>query len=484
MRILFVSSECVPFASTGGLGDVSASLPKALAAAGFDVIRVLPYYRQVREGKHGVQPMPLSLEIPMGRSVLRAEFATLKRDGVTNYFVVRDEFFDRTHLYSLPHRAYEDNFERYLFFQKAVVGLVDALGLKPDIVHGNDWQTGLLPAFFRHGIHGHRRAGEERTVFTIHNLAYQGVFPADLFPMTNLPASFFGMQGLEFYGQMNCLKAALYTSDAITTVSRTYANEIQTPAFGCGLEGVIRERTSVLRGIVNGIDYDEWNPSNDPHLASKYDADTLPLKRLCRAKLLEECGFPSDTKKPLIGMISRMTEQKGFDLLRSALPGLMDRDLHFVFLGSGEARYQDLCLQWQETWPDKVKTILKFDPALAHRIEAGADAFLMPSRYEPCGLNQLYSLRYGTLPIVSNTGGLADTVEGVDEKTVQTKGTGFKMDEYSPKGLSEQINLMIRTFAKPDVWMAVQKRAMAKDFSWSVTANEYMAMYRELVPES
>jgi starch synthase len=205
------------------------------------------------------------------------------------------------------------------------------------------------------------------------------------------------------------------------------------------------------------------------------------LKSLCRAKLLEECGFPSDTKNPVIGMISRMTEQKGFDLLRAALPGLMDRDLHLVFLGSGEARYQDLCLEWQATWPDKVKTILKFDPALAHRIEAGADAFLMPSRYEPCGLNQLYSLRYGTLPIVSSTGGLADTVEAVEEKTLLTKGTGFKMNEYSPKGLAEQIDRMIRIFAQPDAWMAIQKRAMAKDFSWSVTAKEYMAMYRELV---
>ena len=478
MRILFASSECVPFASTGGLGDVSSSLPKALAGAGYSVVRVMPFYRQVRDGGFAAEPLPLTLEIPLGRSVRRAEFHRLERDGVTTYFVTRDEYFDRSSLYSLPHRAYEDNFERYLFFQKAIVGLIDALGLAPDVVHANDWQTALLPFYLRHGIHGRSRVGRERTVLTIHNLAYQGVFPAEDFALTNLPGSLFSMHGLEFYGQVNCLKGGLYAADALTTVSRTYAREIQTPAFGCGLEGVIRERAGVLHGIVNGIDFDEWNPATDPHLAAHYGSSTLANKKLCRTKLRELCGF-AETAGPLLGMVSRMTEQKGFDLLGAAMPGLMKQPVQLALLGSGEARYQDLCLGWQREWPDKVKVFTKFDQALAHQIEAGADAFLMPSRYEPCGLNQLYSLRYGTPPVVSDTGGLADTVEAVRSE-LPDLGTGFKMRAYSAEAFLEQIDELLTVFADAKAWTALQRRAMAREFSWKNTATEYMELYRTL----
>jgi starch synthase len=482
MNVLFAASECVPFASTGGLGDVAASLPKALVQLGARVTRVMPYYRAVREGRHAVETLPLSLEIPIGRGVRRAEFARLERDGVTTYFVVRDEYFDRSHLYALPHRAYEDNFERYLFFQKAVVGLIDALGLAPDILHANDWQTALLPYFLRHGIHGRGRAGGERTVFTVHNLAYQGVFPSEDFALANLPPSLFSLRGLEFFGQLNCLKGALYAADAITTVSRTYAREIQAPDLGCGLDGVIRERAGDLHGIVNGIDYDTWDPARDPRLPFHYRSGDLAGKARCRAQLCARVGFPDDRDALLIGMVSRLTEQKGFDLLRTAMAGVMDRPVRLVFLGSGEARYQDLCLEWQRRWPERVHASIAFDQDLAHWIEAGADAFLMPSRYEPCGLNQLYSLRYGTPPIVSRTGGLLDTVEPVTSLAdARRAGTGFHLSEYTAAGLHAALDLALEVYRQPKVWAALQRRAMEQDFSWDSTAREYLAVYRQLV---
>ena len=481
MRVAFVSSEVVPFASTGGLGDVASALPRALANAGSEVYRIMPFYSRVWDHAADVDDTGLRFEIPLGTDIVRADIWVTRQDGVTTYLVRRDELFDRRELYGLPDRDYDDNLARFVLFQKAAVALIDALEGLTDIVHCNDWQTGLLPLYLQHGIYGLKRECKEKTVFTIHNLAYQGQFSGTQYYLSNLPMSLFGIDGLEFYGSLNCLKGGLVGSDIVTTVSETYAQEIRGPSHGAGLEGVLSALGPKLVGILNGVDYGVWNPESDPHTAASYGPGNIQGKMVCRRALLKEVGLKPRARTPLFGMVSRLTGQKGLDVLEAAMPVMMERGLQFVLLGSGEARYQELCTQWAARWPEQFAAHIGFDPGLAHRIEAGSDLFMMPSRFEPCGLNQLYSLKYGTIPLVHATGGLADTV--VDVTNYPNEGTGFSFDEYTVAGLLEAVERAEGLYKRKAQWGKVVERAMAQDFSWTKSAARYLALYESLLAD-
>lgn len=479
MKVVFVSSEVSPFASTGGLAEVAASLPKALARHGAEVCRVMPLYRCVAEGSHNIVDMKLTLNVPVGFRNFRAEVWKSDDFPPTTYFIRRDEFFDRSQLYSLPDRDYEDNFERFVFFQKAVVALIDKLELKPDIVHCNDWQTGLVPYFLKFGLQGGGRAAREKVVFTIHNLAYQGTFPGSDYPTTNLPFSCFAMRTMEFYGNVNSLKAGLTGADQITTVSETYAKEIQTASAGCGLEGVLAERRDMLKGILNGIDTEVWNPATDPNLASQFSRDDLRGKRVCREHICSRMRVNPTAGAPVIAMITRLADQKGMDILAAAMPELMRRDLSLILLGTGNASYEKMCEGWMREWPGKFGCKIAFDPKLSHRIVAGADMFLMPSRFEPCGLTQLYAIRYGAIPIVHAVGGLEDTV--VDLVKSPEAGFGFKFSDYSASALIVAIDAALASFAVRESWQMIVKRAMSQDFSWDRSSSVYMSLYNQIL---
>lgn len=479
MRAVFVASEISPFASTGGLADVAQALPKALSQRDVEITRIMPYYRFVNDTDYDIHDTGITLNIPIGLVNYTAEIWEAREPQPKTYLIRRDEYFDRRYLYAMPHREYEDNFERYVFFQKAVVALIDALGLKPDIVHCNDWQTGLLPLFLNYGLLGQGRVRKEKTVFTIHNLAYQGTFPGSLFPLANLPFSCFSIEQLEFFGQVNCMKGGITTADLLTTVSPTYAQEIQSEILGCGLHGVLSNRRSELYGITNGVDYSKWDPAHDPDIKAQYDHTDLSGKKKCRNALLERMNISASVNTPIIGIVTRLTEQKGLDLISEAMEALMEHPLVMVVLGSGEERYQQLCHAWAERWPDKFAFQQAFDPKLAHQIEAGADIFLMPSRYEPCGLNQLYSQRYGTIPIVHATGGLKDTI--LDLTSNPAKGNGFSFDSYTAEDLLSAIKRCLDEYKNRSNWTKILKRIMQNDYSWHQSADQYIELYENLL---
>jgi starch synthase len=480
MKTVFVSSEATPYASTGGLADVAAALPVALKGQGMQVCRVMPMYRRVIESTHAMRDTGWRLDVPVGLRTLTAEVWISEDEPVVTYFIRKDEFFDRRELYSLPDRDYDDNFERFVFFQKAVVALLDRLGLQADIVHANDWQTALIPYFLKYGIRGMGREQTEKTVFTVHNLAYQGIFPAETFPYTNLPFSVFSLAHVEYYGNINCMKGALVSADHITTVSKRYAQEILTPEYGCGLEGVLAGVKDNLTGILNGVDYRVWDPSRDHMIPANYSSKDLAGKQTCREHVLQRMGLgkQKDGDIPVIGMVSRLVDQKGFDLLAESMEAIMQHDVIFILLGSGREEYQALCRTWTATWPDRFAAVIGFDVELSHEIEAGADIFLMPSRFEPCGLNQLYSLKYGTVPLVYATGGLDDTIERVS-KDADT-GTGFKFDGYTSEALIAELERALSLYKNPAAWKALQLRGMEADFSWNQSAAAYIRLYESL----
>ncbi len=478
MKVLFAASEAAPYASTGGLADVAGALPEALQREGMEVIRVMPCYRQVLEFKRPIKDTGLRLAVPVGLDRITAEVWVDSAANPPTYFIRRDEFFDRTHLYGPATHDYEDNAARFVFFQKAVVALLDRMPWPADLVHANDWQTALIPTFLKYGIDGRGRAGREKTVFTIHNLAFQGLFAAPLFPLTNLPLDCFSIRLLEYYGQMNWMKAGIIAADRVTTVSPHYAEEIKTESLGCGLHGVLRDKGPRLTGIVNGVCYADWNPATDHYLRETYDHDRLEGKLACKRSLLAQMKMPVKTHRPLLGLVSRLAEQKGLDILAEAMEKIMDLDAALVILGTGQDQYHQLCQQWAARWPGRVGVRLLFDTALAHRIEAGADIFLMPSRFEPCGMNQLYSLRYGTLPVVHATGGLVDTITDVDADP--DHGNGFSFAQYSAAALVQTTRRAVDFFAaQPRAWKALMRRVMREDHSWAQSAREYAALYRQ-----
>jgi len=480
MKIYSLSSEIDPFAKTGGLADVAAALPKALARLGHDVRLVMPLYRQVDRKRFGLRRSRVSVEAPLGDQTLEGRLweGRLPRTEIPVYFIDCQALFDRDGLYQEQGRDYPDNLTRFSFFSQAALRLLPAVGWQPEILHCHDWQTSLAAAHVARGALGQEPFfASMGTVVTIHNLAYQGLFPKEQWPLTQLPEAAFAMEGLEFYGQINCLKGGLVSAGMLTTVSPTYSREIQTEAFGCGLEGVLRARRDDLAGILNGIDPEEWNPQTDPHLAAPYSADQLAGKALCTLALQRSRHLP-EQHDLLIGMIQRLAEQKGIDLFLGALEQLMTLPLQIVILGTGEPAYHRQLEQMAARFPERLSVNLTFDNALAHQIEAGANAFLIPSRFEPCGLNQMYSMRFGTVPIVRRVGGLADTVVDVSPEAVaERRATGFVFEEHSAGALVESVKRAATAFRDHALWASLVQTGMRQDFSWTRSAGEYVRVY-------
>jgi starch synthase len=477
MEILFVSSEVAPWSMTGGLGDVGGSLPRALAARGHQVTVVSARYGSIDARAKGFERRDGVLRV-------RGEEAILwTRPGPPEVHLVEHEryFGSRSGLYGDGGgRDYGDNAERFAFLTRAALAVPAALGRRARIVHANDWQTALAPYLLRHEHVNDPGLAGARTVFTIHNLAYQGVFPKQVVPFLGLPWDVFRFEAMEFHDQLNFMKAGLTFADALTTVSPTYGKEILGPEAGNGLDPVLRHRRADLHGILNGIDVTEWDPARDRHLAAHYSSRDLAGKAACKAALQRELSLPVRPDVPLLGMVSRLAEQKGIDLLAAVLPDLAVRDVQLALLGSGSREHEDAFRRAAAARPDRLAVRIGFDEALAHRIEAGADAFLMPSRYEPCGLNQMYSLRYGTLPVVRAVGGLEDTVEDFDG---WQRGTGFKFKDYTPQAFLLAVRRALDTYRDRRTWQALVLRGMAQDFSWDRSARSYEALYRSLVPE-
>jgi starch synthase len=477
MKIIFVSSEIVPFASTGGLGDVCASLPKALVQEGQEVVRFIPLYQDIDREKFDLKKTDTELHIPLGNSWFYGTVWYQETEGVITYFIHSSAFFERPGIYGVPGHGYSDNFERFLFFQKAVVKLIDQWKMKPDIVHCNDWQAGLVPMLLKYGIDGSNRNGQEKTLMTIHNLAHQGWAPAEKFYMTQLPDSCYTMHTLEFYGEINTLKGGLVGATAINAVSPTYAEEVKTAKFGCKLNGVLFHRKRDLYGILNGIDYTRWNPEIDTHIAANYSADDLSGKAVCKAALQKQCGFKIDPDVPMLGVITRLVPQKGIDLLVGAIEKIVESGAQLVLVGTGDTHFETACASWAERWPEQVCCWLEFSNTKAHCIEAGADIFLMPSEFEPCGQNQLYSMRYGTIPVVRAVGGLEDSVIDYAEKG----GTGFKFADYTPEAFFQCLERALTVYRDSKRWKPLMRRAMKKDFSVKHMANDYIALYQKLL---
>ena len=482
MKILFVVSEVDPFAKTGGLADVGAALPKALTALGHDVRIVTPLYRQVNRERCGLTPTALTFSVTVGSRTheIRIWEALLPKSRVPTYFVECAACFDRDGLYQDRGNDYPDNLERFSLFSQAALQFLPRLGWQPDVVHAHDWQSALACAQLRVGAIGQERHfTSTASVLTIHNLAYHGLFPQNQWPLTQLPASAFSIDGLEFYGQINCLKGGLVFAECLTTVSPTYAREILTTEFGCGLEGVLRARSDDLVGILNGIDLEEWNPERDPHLAAPYTVERIAGKALCKRALQREQHLP-ERPHLLIGMIQRLAEQKGIDLLVQAMDELMALPVQLVLLGTGDPAYHQQLQALAERFPDRLAVNLKFDNALAHQIEAASDAFLMPSRFEPCGLNQLYSLRYGTVPIVKRVGGLADTVADVNQDTLAAQtATGFVFADHTAQALIEAVRRAVTAFKDHALWAQLIRNGMKQDCSWARSARAYLDVYEQ-----
>ncbi|HYB42670.1 MAG TPA: glycogen synthase GlgA [Candidatus Methylomirabilis sp.] len=481
LRVLFIASEVDPFAKTGGLADVAGALPAAIAGLGHDIRILTPKYRDTEARAGDLRIAVPSLMVPLGdREVEGTVFEGRTKSDVPVYFLAHDHYYDRDGLYGTGDGDYWDNCERFIFFCR---GALEALGhlrdgagqpWRPQVIHCNDWQTGLVPVYVHTLYRDDPAIGRLAVLFTIHNLAYQGVFWHYDMPMTGLGWDLFTPAGLEFYGKLNFLKGGLVFSDLLTTVSRTYAREIRTAAFGNGLEGVLEERSDDLHGVINGIDYEVWNPAKDPALAQPYAADDATGKAACRDALRVEMGLEAGPG-PVIGLVTRLAEQKGLDLALHALPELLADGCQVALLGSGDAHLEAAFTESARQHPGRVSVQIGYSPDLARRIYAGADCFLMPSRYEPCGLGQLIALRYGAAPIVRRTGGLADTVTEFDP--ARRTGTGFSFDGFSVEALLEAVRRAASAYRQPPLWRALVRNAMAADFSWEASAREYVSLY-------
>ena len=474
MHVAFVASECVPYSKTGGLADVIGALPQALAALGHQVSVYLPKYRQTQVPEARV--LAPSLTVPFDDDYrFPALLEGPERDGVRFYFIDYPPYFGREALYGTQLGDYPDNAERYALFARAVIEAAKITGV-PDVFHCHDWQAALVPVLLRSLYAEDPAYTRTPVVFTIHNMGYQGLFPPEVLPLLQLPWDLFTIAKLEFYGKVNFLKGALIFSDFITTVSRKYSQEIQTREYGFGLEGVLKARTSTVSGILNGVDYRQWSPERDPHIAAKYTAEDPAPKAVNKVDLLRAYGMkPPAGRIPVIGIVSRFAGQKGFDLIAQIADRLAREELLLVALGSGDKEYQDLFRRLQKLYPQRFAVKIAYDDQLAHKIEAGADMFLMPSRYEPCGLNQIYSLKYGTVPIVRATGGLDDTIDSWDPRT--RRGTGFKFSDYTADALLTAIRAALAAYQDEPGWQELMRNGMVKDHSWSASAREYAKVY-------
>jgi starch synthase len=478
LRILMIASEAQPFSKTGGLADVARALPKALGALGHDVTLITPRYRGIADG-------PVVGRVSIETAAHRFHASLIEaRIGPGARVLLLDcpELYDRNGIYYDAQGDFTDNAVRYAFLSAAALDWASRETTPFDVVHSHDWQGGLAPVYSRAlAVRAVRTVPSVPTVFTVHNLAYQGVFEKSWVPRLGLRWDDFTMQGFEFFDRLSFMKAGLNCADAITTVSPTYAEEIQRPEYGHGLDGVIRARRERLVGILNGIDHDEWNPAADPLLPAPFDADRLDGKRVSKRALLETFGFTITEEllaRPVIGMVSRMVDQKGLDLIATLAAELLDLDATFVIVGTGEPRYQDMWTNLSRWRPERVRVFVGFDERRAHLVEGGADIFLMPSRFEPCGLNQMYSLRYGTVPVVRAVGGLVDTVRPYNPRNGQ--GSGFMFADYHPAAMMQALQAALSAYRNPELWTRLQKNGMKADFSWGRSAAEYVKIYKRL----
>ncbi|HQL90416.1 MAG TPA: glycogen synthase GlgA [Syntrophales bacterium] len=482
MRVLMVSAEMAPFAKEGGLGDALLGLSRALARLGHDVRAVLPCYAAIDADLYDLR-YRLSMDVPMGvlgRLPVEVLEEQVPGSGVTAYFVRYDPYYARRGLYGHDGEGYTDNGRRFILLSRAALELSAALGLEPDVVHVHDWHAAAVPVFldtlYRTG-HGGRSPA---SLLTIHNMLQQGVFDKGLMEVLDVGWEHFHFRDLEFFDRVNLLKGGIAHATLINTVSPTYAREIRSPEFAYGIEGVLAERAADLSGILNGADYDEWNPETDPLIASAFSAGDLRGKALCKGDLQRSLGLPVKAGVPLFGFVSRLVKQKGIDLLAEAMESILGLDVQVALLGSGEPWAHPYFGRMAQTHPAKLSCRFGFDNGLAHKIMAGADFFVMPSRFEPCGLTQMYAMRYGTLPVVRATGGLNDTVENFDEATLE--GTGFRFYDATARALSDTIGWAAHTFTnRPEAVRALVKRAMAKRFTWEAAAERYENLYVEAV---
>lgn len=480
MRLLLASSEVLPYSKTGGLADMAQALGKALAQAGHRVGLVTPLYLGVRERFAGLKPLDLRLDFPLGHARCRGEVWALEpHPGLTVYFIDQPAFYQRASLYQAHGVDYPDNAERFMFFSKAIAHLALRLDWKPEVLHLNDWQTGFAALFIQHQRRQPACQDGPGTCMTIHNLAYQGQFPPAQYALANLPWDYFSPEGAEFYGQVNCLKAGLAFADVITAVSPRYAREITTEEFGCGLDGLLRRRQNVLLGILNGVDYEAWTTTHNPFLPHPYSLEDLSGKAADKIELQKEFGLPPDPAVPLFGNIGRLVEQKGIEIMLAAMGEMLAANLQFVLLGTGSPTFELACQDLARRFPSRAAVRIGFDEGLSHRIEAGCDFFLMPSCFEPCGLNQMYGLRYGAIPIVRAIGGLDDTV--IDPREDPARANGIKFSEYSAQALAKAIRKALALFHEPEALAHFRANAMKADFSWARTAGQYVAAYKRAI---
>jgi len=468
MRVFFVASEAVPYVKTGGLGDVTGSLPAALRTLGVDAFLILPLYRAIMQQN-------LDMEHVMNGSLALGDrafsYAVFRREQT--YFIAQNDLFDRDGLYNTRDGDYPDNWLRFAFFARAALETIIALG-GADVIHVHDWQTALLPVYLR-VLYPERR---EKTVLTIHNIAYQGLFSADVVSQVGLPDSVFTMRGLEFYGKVNFLKGGIVWADRINTVSPSYAHEILTDEYGYRLNGILETRRQQLSGILNGIDCTYWDPSTDQSVPTQYSPSSIAGKVQDKASLLQETGLEAQPERPLLVMVSRLVGQKGVDLLLSAFDGMMSLPISLMILGTGDAGIEEALKARAAAYPGRFVLSSRFDEGLAHRMYAASDLFLMPSRFEPCGLSQMIALRYGSVPVVRRTGGLKDTVQDVHPKT--GLGNGISFDDATPIDFLEAVRRAVRLYSDHDAFRRIQAIGMACDFSWQASARDYLALYHSM----
>ncbi len=480
MKVAFLSSEVIPYAKTGGLADVTGALPKYLGRLGADVRVFMPFYREVR-----LKDLPLRTaldEVAMdwGGETVRFQVLEHRADGFSVDMIVRDEYFDRDYLYGTPAGDYPDNGQRFAFFARASLEAMKAMGFAPDVVHGHDWQAASAFAYLKYAYAADPFFAGSRSLFTIHNLAYQGLFKEDILAAVGLPERLFNMQDLEFFGKVNYLKAGILYASGVSTVSPRYSREIQTPEFGCGLDGLLRSRADALTGILNGVDYADWDPASDRLIPAAYSPGALAGKAACKSALLEMFGLPKRGDVSVAGMVTRLAAQKGLDLVCEALEDIFELGVTVVILGTGDQKIQDFLKASQARFAGQFGLKIAFDERIAHTIYAGSDMFLIPSRYEPCGLTQMYALKYGSVPVVRATGGLDDTIREYDAGT--GAGNGFKFPEASAGALVATVRRALDAYARKDRWTVFVRNGMAADFSWTRSAGEYLDLYRRLPP--
>jgi len=479
LKILFITSESTPYAKTGGLADVSGALSRTLSAGGLDIRVIMPFYKCIADRGYKLKHTGLfRLHSSLGMGD-EANIFQHEHNGLITYFVDNKKYFDRDELYGTAGSDYTDSAYRFGFLSKAALSLIKALDFRCDIIHCNDWQCGLVPNYLSHILHNEAFYKDIKTLFTIHNLAYQGIFPGGALGWLGIPRRYFNMRVLDFNKKINFLESGIRYSHAINTVSKKYAEEILTGEYGCGLDRILNARRKDLCGITNGVDYTDWNPETDTFIKHQYSSNEMEGKMTCKKDLLNHVGLELPLDRPCLGVVSRLAWQKGVDLISALIKHLPELDAGLVILGKGDERYQKALQEQARGGQKRARVIIKFDEELAHKIEAGSDIFLMPSRYEPCGLNQMYSLKYGTIPVVRATGGLDDVITDYDENS--GRGNGFKFDKADVGSFLKAVRRAVTYYRDKVVWDKLMRKAMSEDYSWCKSAEAYITLYKNIL---